>query len=54
MDNLVPDVVETVQQSHFTEGLNFDSYEGVRARTAFKANPSWEEKIRELLQNEPW
>ena len=54
MDILVPDVVETVRQSHFTEGLNFDSYEGVRARTAFKANPSWEEKIRELLQNEPW
>lgn len=48
------DVIEDVQQSHFTEGLDFNSYEAVRARTAFNANPAFEEKIRELLQNEPW
>ena len=50
----VADVIEDVQQSHFTEGLDFNSYEAVRARTAFNANPAFEEKIRELLQNEPW
>ena len=54
MDILVPDVVEDVQQSHFTDGLIFNSYEAVKAKAAFKANPAWEVKIRELFQNEPW
>lgn len=54
MAYLEADVVEDVQQSHFTNGLDFDSYEAVRARTAFQANPAFEEKIRELFQNVPW
>ncbi len=36
------------------QSLQFDSYEKVRAQEAFKKNPRWDEKIRELLQNIPW
>jgi len=48
------EILPHIEEQPQINDLIFDSFEKVRAEEAFKKNPKFREKLRELFQNEPW